>query len=113
MSKGGAETVGDGLDFRGCHEQEHRRGVHEAADEPGAGDAVHLGARARYPDGAALRAARGGCRPRPAPRNRFPGPPSISVCVPVVQIRIVGVAVDHRRVPVDMARTNELGFWYA
>jgi len=46
----GGEALGDGGNLGRRHEQEHRAGVQEAADQPGAGDAVHLGARARDPD---------------------------------------------------------------
>ena len=39
----------------GRHVQEHRFGIDEAADQPGAGDAVDLGPRPRDPDRAARR----------------------------------------------------------
>ena len=50
----GAEAACHTFDFRWCDEQEHGGRVDKAADEPGAGDAVDLGPRARHPDRAAL-----------------------------------------------------------
>ena len=38
-----AEAIGDGLDFRGRHKQEHGAGIDEAADQPRTCDAVDLG----------------------------------------------------------------------
>ena len=54
----------------GGDEQEHRVRIDEAADQPGAGDAVDLRPRARHPDGAALRVAR---RQLVAGHQRQPG----------------------------------------
>ena len=66
----GVEPLGDGRDLRRQHEQEHRIGIDEAADQPGAGDAVDLRAAARHPDGAALaRRAAAACRCEPAARR--------------------------------------------
>ena len=55
----GIEPLGHGRDLRRLHEQEHRPGIDEAADQPRAGDAVDLRPRARHPDRAAS-ASRGG-----------------------------------------------------
>ena len=52
------EALRHAVDLRRRDEQEHRARIDEAADEPGAGDAVDLGPRARHPDGAALRVER-------------------------------------------------------
>ena len=49
-----AEPVRDRHHLGGCHEQENGLRVDEAPDQPGAGDAVHLGSRARNPHRAAL-----------------------------------------------------------
>src|SRR3712207_8512016 len=46
----GAEPPGHGLDLGRGHEQEHGRGIGEAADQPGAGDAVDLRPRPRHPE---------------------------------------------------------------
>jgi hypothetical protein len=54
----GAEALGDGQHLGRIDEQEHRLRVDEAADQPGAGDAVDLGPGAGDPDGAALGIAR-------------------------------------------------------
>jgi hypothetical protein len=48
------EPLGDAFHVRRVHEQEHGGRINEAADEPRAGDAVDLGARARDPDRPAL-----------------------------------------------------------
>ena len=76
----GVETLGDRRDLRRRDEQEHRIRIDEAADQPRAGDAVDLRPRARHPDGAALRVARGSFDAAPAaawpfssPRNRLRG----------------------------------------
>ena len=46
---GRAEALGDGDDFGGRHEEKHRTWVNEATDEPGTGNAIDLGPRARHP----------------------------------------------------------------
>ena len=72
----------------GRDEQEHGLRIDEAADEPGAGDAVDLGTRAGHPDGAALpvagrelrppgpSAGRPAPMPTPRPRGSPPGMPA-------------------------------------
>jgi len=55
----GAEAVGYGFDLRRGDEQEDGRWIDEAADQPGASDAVDLGAGAGHPDGPALRITSG------------------------------------------------------
>ena len=42
VERRGVETLGDGSDFGGRHEQKDRGRIDEAADQPGAGDAVDL-----------------------------------------------------------------------
>ena len=54
----GGEPFGDGRDIGRRDEQEHRRRIDEAADQPRAGDAVDLRPRARHPHGAAVAVAR-------------------------------------------------------
>ena len=63
VERRGAEALGHRLDFRGATNRNTALGIDEAADQPGAGDAVDLGPRARDPDGAARRRrARAACR---------------------------------------------------
>ena len=77
----GLEPLGHAGHVGWRHEQEQGIGIDEAADQPGAGDPVHLGPRPRDPDGAALRVARrqDGCRHhrqagrRPARHAAFQG----------------------------------------
>ena len=58
----------------GGHEQDDGAGIQKAADQPGAGDTVDLGPRARHPDGAALRIAGGElCRINQRQPGRPPG----------------------------------------
>ena len=65
------------IDFGRRHEQEHRVRIDEAADQPGAGDAVDLRPRARHPDRASLRVARGQlATPAPAAALRLSSPQS-------------------------------------
>ena len=84
-----AEAVGDAAHLGRRHEQEDGARIDEAADQPGAGDAVDLRPRARHPDRAALRVARRQLgRPAPAagraaprPRGRLPAPrPATPAC---------------------------------
>ena len=70
-----AEPLRDGRDLGRRHEQEHGCRIDEAADQPGAGDAVDLGPRARHPDRAAAAVAR---RQLGRGHQRQPGlPPSL------------------------------------
>ena len=50
IERRGTEPVGDALDLRRRHEQEHRARIDEAADQPGTGDAVDLRPRSGDPD---------------------------------------------------------------
>ena len=50
IERRGIEPVGDGLDLRRRHEQEHRARIDESADQPGTGDAVDLRPRSGDPD---------------------------------------------------------------
>src|SRR5262245_24258893 len=53
----GAEALAHHQHLARRHEQEDGIGIEKAPYEPGTGDAVDLGARPRYPDGAALAVA--------------------------------------------------------
>lgn len=55
---GGVVAFGHALDLGRGDEQDHRARIDKAADQPGTGDAVDLGPRARDPDRAALPVAR-------------------------------------------------------
>ena len=45
----GTETLGDGRDLRGRHEQKHGVGIDEATDQPGTGNTIDFWAEACHP----------------------------------------------------------------
>src|SRR5579871_1712403 len=57
VERGRVEALGDHLDFRRRDKEKNSGWIHEAADQPGAGDAIDLRPFSRDPDGAAASVA--------------------------------------------------------